>query len=331
MRYTTLPNTDLRVSVVAMGCWALSGDSTWGPQDEAEATAAVHAALDAGINFFDTAEMYGAGLSEQRLGQALLGRRDRAVIASKFNAENMAPKALAAACERSLRNLQTDRIDLYQIHWASHTVPLADTWAELLRLRDKGKVRAIGVCNFGAGDLSNLLAIDRPATDQLPYGLLSRAIEYQVLPRCRQEGVGVLCYSPLLLGLLSGKYADAASVPDGRARTRHFSSRRAQTRHGEPGCERETFAAIARIREISGQIGRPMADVAVAWLLHQPGVTGVLAGIRSAAQAQENAVAADLSLSEGLLAALTEATEPVKQALGANPDLWQRAEESRIR
>ncbi|MHB9046056.1 MAG: aldo/keto reductase, partial [Pirellulales bacterium] len=223
MRYTTLPTTEIRVSVVAMGCWALAGDSTWGPQDEAESIEAVHAALDAGINFFDTAEMYGAGLSEQRLGRALVGRRDEAVIASKFNGEHMAPKDVVAACERSLRNLQTDRIDLYQIHWASHTVPLADTWAELLRRRDEGKVRAIGVCNFGAGDLAELLAIGRPVTDQLPYSLLTRAIEYEVLPRCRQRGVGVLCYSPLLLGLLSGKYADADSVPDGRARTRPIS------------------------------------------------------------------------------------------------------------
>jgi len=331
MQYTELPGTGLRVSRVAMGCWALSGDFTWGEQDEAEAVAAVHAALDAGINLFDTAEMYGDGLSEQRLGKALAGRRQQAVIASKFSPEHNAPDRLRAACHRSLQLLRTDYIDLYQIHWANRDVPLADTWGELERLRREGKVRAIGVCNFGPRDLDELLALGRPATNQLPYSLLTRAIEYEILPRCRQAGMGVLCYSPLMHGLLAGKFATADQVPPGRARTRHFSSARPHTRHGETGCEQATFEAVARIRSICERLETPMADVALAWLLHQPGVVSVLVGVRNSSQARINAAAAELRLEPEVLDELAQVTEPVKQALGPNPDMWQTQSESRFR
>ena len=331
MKYTKLRNTDLEISAVAMGCWALAGDTTWGPQDEAESIAAVRAALDAGISFFDTAEMYGDGLSERRLGKGLAGQRDRAVIASKFGPDHNAAAEVAAACHRSLEYLATDYIDLYQIHWASRTVPLQQTWDALLRLKEQGKIREIGVCNFGTGDLGDLLTLGTPVTNQLPYNLLTRAIEFEILPRCVREQIGVLCYSPLLLGILAGKYSSAGEVPDGRARLRHFSADRSQTRHGEPGCEAETFAAVARIRAISEQLGRPMSEVALAWLLHQQGVAGVLSGIRNPDQARRNVAAVELTFNDDVLAMLNEAAEPVKQALGPNPDLWQGASNSRFR
>lgn len=331
MQYTELPNTDMRVSRVAMGCWALAGDFTWGEQDEAEAVAAVHAALDTGINFFDTAEMYGDGVSEERLGKALEGRRHQAVIASKIGPGHNGPDQLRAACHRSLRLLRTDYMDLYQIHWADAAVPLADTWDALEQLREEGKLRAIGVCNFGPRDLGELLSLARPATCQLPYSLLMRAIEFEILPRCRQAGIGVLCYSPLLLGLLTGKFTTADQVPPSRARSRHFSSARPHTRHGEPGCEDATFEAIGRIREICRGLGRSMADVALAWLLHQPGVVSVLAGVRSPQQARDNVAAAQLALDADVLDELARVTEPVKQALGPNADMWQTQSESRLR
>ena len=326
-----LPDTDIVVSRVAMGCWAFSGDATWGPQNEADAIAGIHAALDAGITLLDTAELYGNGLSEQILGRALAGRRQRAVIASKFSPENSTPAKLIAACERSLKHLRTDRIDLYQIHWRSRTVPLEDTWAALERLREQGKIRAIGVSNFGANDLADLLRIGRPVTNQLPYSLLTRAIEYEIVPACVANQIGVLCYSPLLLSLLTGKYATPDDVPEGRARTRHFSSKRPQARHGEPGCEAELFAALGGIRRIAQRLGRSMSDIALAWLLHRPGVSCVLGGIRNPQQARLNAAAADLALAGDVVAELDAATEPVKLALGSNPDMWQGQNDSRYR
>ncbi|NOZ26428.1 MAG: aldo/keto reductase, partial [Chloroflexi bacterium] len=227
------------------------------------------------------------------------------------------------------RRLNTDYIDLYQIHWPSREVPIEETMEALERLREQGKIRAIGVSNFGPQDMADLLAVGRCETNQLPYSLLWRAIEYEIVPQCLEHEIGLLCYSPLVHGLLTGKFSSPDEVPEGRARTRHFSRDRPLTRHGEEGCEEETFAAIERIRRICEGIGQPMAKVALAWLLYQPGVVSVLAGARHPGQVVENASAADLKLSPDVVRALTEATETLKAALGPNPDMW--LSESRMR
>ena len=323
MRTCKLGKTDLSVSLIAMGCWALAGDATWGPQEEAESVATVHAALDAGVDFFDTAEGYGGGDSEAVLGQALLGRRHQAVIATKVSRANLSAGEVQQACENSLRRLQTDYIDLYQIHWPSRTVPLAETMEALARLREQGKVRAIGVCNFGVQDLSEVLELGRAETNQLPYSLLWRAIEYEIQARCVDEDLGILCYSPLAQGLLTGKYASPNEVPEERARIRLFSTDRPQARHGEPGCEEEMFVALERIQAICDEIGQPMASVALAWLLHQPGVTSVIAGARRPDQIRQTAQAVDLALSPEIAGQLAKATEEVKRLIGPNPDMWQ--------
>ncbi|HUX75094.1 MAG TPA: aldo/keto reductase, partial [Anaerolineae bacterium] len=309
MKTCKLGQTDITVSVVALGCWAFAGGRVWGPQDEAESIATVRAALDAGVNFFDTAEGYGDGDSEAVLGRALAGRRHEAVIATKVSRSHLSGDEVREACEHSLRRLQTDTIDLYQIHWPSRTVPLDETMEALEKLREQGKVRAIGVCNFGVGDLSDLFKAGRSETNQLPYSLLWRAVEYQIRPQCVDEKIGILCYSPLAQGLLTGKFGSPDEVPAGRARTRHFSKARPQVRHGEAGCEAETFAAIERIRHTCDEMHRPMAQVALAWLLHQPGVTAVIAGARRPDQIRQTAQAADLELSPETLGELTEATE----------------------
>lgn len=331
MRYVKLPNTDITVSVVAMGCWALSGDNTWGPQDEQDSVAAVHAALDQGVTFFDTAELYGDGLSEQVLGKALKGRRHSVVVASKFNCEHSRREEIRQACERSLTRLQTDYLDLYQIHWRNREVPLEETWETLQELKQEGKVRAVGVCNFGPNDLNDLLKLGRPVTNQLPYSLLFRAIEFEIVPKCKAEGIGILCYSPLAIGLLTGKFRSPDDVPPGRARTRHFSSSRKLTRHGEPGCEKETWEAMAEIERTADELGCSVVQLALAWLLHRPGVTSVLAGIRNAEQAEANAQAAELELAPSVLERLDHATAKLKQVLGPNPDMWETAERSRFR
>lgn len=329
MKYCKLGQTDISVSVVAMGCWALAGGSTWGSQREADSIATVHAALNAGVNFFDTAEGYEDGASELILGRALVGRRHEAVIATKMSRAHLSGAEVRQACENSLRRLQTDYIDLYQIHWPSRTVPLDETMEALEELREQGKVRAIGVCNFGVQDLSHLLKIGWVETNQLPYNLLWRAIEYELRQKCVDEGIGILCYSSLAQGLLTGKFGSPDEVPEGRSRTRHFSKNRPQTRHGEAGCETETFAAIEKIRHISDKIHQPMAKVALAWLLHQPGVTSVIAGARNPNQIKQTAQTADLELFPETIGELTDTTEEVKRILGPNPDMWQS--ESRFR
>ena len=323
MEYRRLGNTDVTVSVVAMGCWALAGDAAWGPQDDADSIATVHAALDAGINFFDTAEAYGDGRSETVLGKALAGHRQQAVIATKVSGGHLSRCELQQACELSLRRLGTETIDLYQVHWPSRDVPVDETVEALEGLRRQGKVRAIGVCNFGLGDFSELPGVGQCETNQLPYSLLWRGIEYGIKQQCEDSGAGILCYSPIAQGLLAGKFGSADEVPEGRARTRHFSKSRRLTRHGEDGCETETFETIERVRDICARIGAPMAEVALAWLLHQSGVTAVLAGARKPDQIRQNARASALHLQPSVLRELTLASEALKTALGTNLDQYQ--------
>ena len=330
MQYRKLGSTDIEVSAVAFGCWAIVGGFNWGPQDEADSLAALRAAYDAGVTFFDSAEIYGDGYSEQLVGKALGDVRDSIVIASKVSADHFAPADLREACERSLHNLGTDRIDLYQLHWPSREIPVAETLGVLAELEAEGKIRACGVSNFGPRDLAECLATGRPiANNQLAYNMLFRAIEFEILPTCVREGIGVLCYSPMLQGLLTGKFASADDVPVDRARTRHFACTRRDARHSEPGAEAETFAAIAGIRQVAAELGQPMANVALAWLLAQEGVTSVLAGGRNPEQARANAGAGDLVLPDDAIARLSAVAEPLKVKLGANADMWQT--ESRIR
>ena len=255
MEYRKLGNTDMKVSVLALGCWPFAGGSTWGHQDDNDSIAAVHAALEAGINFFDTAEAYGEGRSESVLGQGLAGRRNEAIVATKVFANHLAPDEVIAACERSLRHLGTDYIDLYQIHWPNHDVPLEETVGALEKLKQQGKVRAIGVSNFGVGDLSEMLSLTECQSNQLPFSLLWRVIEREIQPLCVESHTSLICYSPLSQGLLTGRYASLDDVPPGLSRSRLFHHERAQAIHGESGCEAEVLAAIEQVRQIADELG----------------------------------------------------------------------------
>jgi aryl-alcohol dehydrogenase-like predicted oxidoreductase len=191
------------------------------------------------------------------------------------------------------------------------------------RLQREGKVRAIGVSNFGVIDLPELLKSGRPTSNQLPYSLLFRAIEFGVQQLCVENDISILAYSPLMHGLLAGKFETLDDMPVTRARTRHFSPRWPHIRHKEPGCEAETNAALRAIRRISQDAGLSMTHLALAWVLHQPGVTAAITGMRRPQQARDSALAADITLSDDILRQLDEATRPVKEALGPNLDMWQ--------
>ena len=322
MEYRKLGNTDIQVSTIALGCWPFAGGVVWGDQDDDVSIATVHTALEAGINFFDTAEGYEHGHSERVLGRGLVGRRQDAVIATKVSANHLRPDDLFAACEQSLRNLQTDYVDLYQIHWPNHEVPLAESVGALIRLREQGKIRAIGVSNFGVGDLSDLVDLTACSSDQLPYSLLWRVIEPEIRPLCEAHDVGIICYSPLAQGLLADRYASADEVPDGLARTRLYAGTRPLAQHGEPGCETEVFESLGTIRSIVSEVGQPMASVALAWVRQQPCVTSVLVGARSPEEVRLNQPAFELTLAPSVSESLTAATEAVKAKLGINPDPW---------
>lgn len=322
MQYTRLSGLDTEVSRIAFGCMSTVGSQTYPGLAEREAVDTIRAALDAGINFFDTARAYGEGESEAQLGRALGADRQRVVVASKPIAGDLSSGEIERECELSLERLGSDYIDLYQIHWPKRAVPMQETARAMERLVEQGKVRAIGVCNFGPLDLREWLDLAPCATDQVAYSLLSRGAESGLLELCVERGVGVLCYSPLAQGMLAGRYASADDVPSGKARTRHFSGDRPEARHGEPGLERETFDAVAAVRGVAERLGEPMADVSLAWLLARPGVSAVLVGASRPDQVHRNARAAAIELSAADIADLDAATAGVKAKMGPSIDMW---------
>lgn len=324
MKYNKLPNTDIQVSEIAFGAWAIVGGFNWGHQEERDSIEALQVAYESGITFFDTAEAYGGGASENLIVKALSDVRDKIVVATKIKPEDFAYKDVKRACEERLKALNTDQIDLLQLHWPNHDIPLEETVSALEDLKSEGKIRAFGVSNFGVQDLGKCLTYSSTvASNQLPYNLLWRAIEYEILPFCIEKNVPVLCYCPIMQGLLTGKFASATHVPDDRARTRHFSKERSQTRHQEEGVEKETFEAIESIQRIAEKINVPMEQASIAWLLDQPGVGSVIVGGRNGEQVRKNVQAANIQLPKEVLKELNQVTDHLKKLLGSNPDLWQ--------
>jgi len=325
-----LGSTEIEVSPLALGCWQFAGGDYWGNRTESSQVDLVSIALESGINFFDTAPAYGDGESERVLGVALKGRRDKAIIATKVSPTVQCQDDVVESCNRSLELLQTDHVDLLQMHWPARELPLDDLAAVIESLRASGKVRAFGVCNYGPLDLGEILEAGLPiVSNQLPYSLLSRSIEYEIVPLCEKRDISVLPYSPLLQGLLAGRWESPDQVPVPRARTRHFRGTREQSRHGEEGCESETFAALESIRKLADANGVSMSDLAVAWVSAQNGVASVIVGAGNSNQLKDNLAALDIQLDEKTLRELDGATQAVKSHLGKNPDLWMG--ESRYR
>lgn len=333
MRYNRLGDTELEVSVLGFGTWQLGDPAYWGPSAEADGERAVHAAMDMGVNFFDTAELYGRGESERALGQALGPRRGDAVIASKVGVEHCEPSLLRHACESSLRHLATDYIDLYQIHWPSRDIPFEDTYNELKRLQKEGKIRYMAVSNFGKEDLTAWLEIAHGecASNQLPYNLLFRAIEFEVFPLCREREVAVIPYVPLLQGLLSDRWHSVEDIPLQRRRYRHFDGRREGCRHGEEGCEDLLMETLGGLRRLAAGLGLDMATLSLAWLMAKPGVATVPVGTRASAQLERNVEAVRLELDVTMVAELDRISEPLRERLGPNADLWEGDDKRRIR
>ena len=346
MAVTTRPcgTSGLRLPVVGLGCWAFGGGEYWGPQSQDDVDQVVHAALDLGVTYFDTAEAYNGGDSERSLGRALGGRRPQAIIGSKVSPNNTAPAALRAHCEASLQRLGTDWIDLYMIHWPinAHAIRHYDTnfpgqlpelgpaLATLEALRGEGKIRHFGLSNFGVRQLREATALGfRPAADELAYNLLMRGIELEVLPHCRQNGIGVLGYSALMQGLLSGKFTSIDDLPPARTRTRHFAGTRPGSRHGGPGVEPEVTAALHALAAVAGEAGVPVGDLAIAWAVANPDMTCTIVGCRNRRQLEENVRGLSIAMTPDLKARLDGATDEVLAKLGPHIDYYQSVEDTR--
>ncbi|MCF6283979.1 MAG: aldo/keto reductase [Candidatus Hydrogenedentes bacterium] len=298
MQYRSLGNSGLKVSVLSFGAWQLGDSNYWGSHAQDQGAETVRVALDQGITLFETAEIYGNGTSERLLGQALGPDRKRVILATKVLPQNCIPDRLRAACEASLKRLGTDYIDLYQIHWPFRQKPVLDVQGrsleiepnvmeacEILRtLQGEGKIRYVGLSNFGGEDLNDWFFQGTAESNQIGYNIVSRAVEYDVLPATRSHQLGVLAYMPLLQGLLAVPWKTVDDIPVARRRTRHFSSHRDGVRHGEQGFEGQLLETVTRLREFSEAIGVPMATMCLCWVLAQPGVTSAIIGAREPKQ-----------------------------------------------
>jgi len=330
MQYRKLGSSEFEVSRIAFGAWQLTDAKYWGDFDPQDAAHAVQDAIDAGVNLFDTAEIYDDGRSEVALGKALGQRRAEVLIATKVGPDHCGPETVRASCEGSLQRLGTDWIDVYQIHWPPRDVPFADVWGALLELRGEGKIRAVGLSNFGVRDLASWPDLHEVASNQIGYNLLFRAPEFGIIPACHEHELGVLVYMPLMQGLLCGKWAQVADVPSSRRRTRHFNAAGGLARHGGPGCERLTFETIGELKELAAELKITMADLAIARLLAKTEVTSLIVGCRRPDQLRRNVKVVGMTLDAGTCARVDAATDSLKQELGPNADMWDNDENARI-
>jgi aryl-alcohol dehydrogenase-like predicted oxidoreductase len=318
MRYIELGRSGLTVSRICFGTWQFGGD--WGTVDRDEGIAAVRAALDAGVTFFDTAQAYGFGASEELLAAALGDdiHRDDVIVATKGGLRpvdggierDASADFLRDGVEKSLRHLGVEAIDLYQVHWPDHDTPFEETGAALRQLKDEGKIRHVGVSNFSPQEMEELSRTVEVETDQPPYNLFNRAIEEDVLPWAHENDVGVLVYGPLSHGLLSGRF-DPDTLADDDWRRGH------EPFEGE-ALERN-MEAVGKLHEFADARGYTLAQLAVAWVLHQPGVHVAITGARRPAHIEGVAPAADIELSDEELAEIDELSGAAR-AWGLTPE-----------
>jgi aryl-alcohol dehydrogenase-like predicted oxidoreductase len=287
--------------VIGVGAWAAGGEE-WGRQDEHDSIDAIKCAVAQGVNWVDTAPTYGLGFSEELVGRAIaqLPPSERPMVFTKCSRvwdvggavrSELSPESLRRECEASLARLGVEALDLYQIHQPAPESDLEQGWETLIRLRDEGKVRNIGVSNFSVAQLERLQRIEPVESLQPPYSLIDRRIEGMIVPYCRRHEIGVIVWSPLMRGLLAGHFGrDAiAALPKG-------DTRRDEPEFREPRLSRN-LALVQRLRGVAGRHDRTPAQVAIAWTLRDPAVTGAIVGMRNAEHAETIAAASAIELS----------------------------------
>jgi aryl-alcohol dehydrogenase-like predicted oxidoreductase len=291
MEFRTLGHSELRVSVIAHGTWAIGGPWAhgWGEVDDQESIASIRRSLDLGINLIDTANVYGLGHAEKIVAKAVGGRRDQVVIATKVGAKvdadgniswDSTPEHLYEEVENSLRRLETDYIDVYQIHWPDAETPLADTMGAFNRLIEQGKIRYAGVCNFTKAQLEEAVRYAPIVSNQIRYNMLERDNEADVLPFCIQNGIGVMAYGPLAHGLLGGEFqhGDKLQADDWRSRYTLF----------DPPVFEKIMGIVDKLAPIAESHRRTLAHLAINWVLSRPGISTALIGMRQAGHVDEN-------------------------------------------
>jgi myo-inositol catabolism protein IolS len=317
MELRILGTSKIKISPIIMGTWQ-TGKDMWVGIDDAESTKALKAAYGAGITTFDTAEVYGDGHSERIVGQALHDVRDRVVIATKVFSNHLRYNQVIDACHRSLKNLNTDYIDLYQIHWppgsfGGKKVPLEETMHAMNDLKAQGKIRAIGVSNFSRSQLAEAATFGRIDSLQPPYSLFWRKVETDALPYCRENHITVLAYSSMAQGLLTGKFGQDHTFAKG--------DHRYKNKLFQPENYKRVHEALEKLRPIAAANHITLGQLALAWLISQQRVCAI-AGARNAEQATQNAAAANVRLSDKDLAAVDDIGRIVTDPLDDDPVMW---------
>jgi len=340
---------EIEISRIGMGCWAFGGGEYWGKQNQKDVETVVNKALDSGVNFFDTARMYNAGQSEKSLGLALKSRRHEAVICSKVSPAKAYYKTLKEECEISLKNLCTDYLDIYMMHWpinefgvrhfTSDPEIIADpptaeeAFKALSDLKKEGKIRAIGVSNYGVAQMKEALSLCPDiSANELTYNIISRAIEAEILPFCKNNKVSLFTSMTLMQGVLTGRYAKLEDIPAYQARSRHFKNERSLglSRHYENGAEDELIEVLKALNEISANSGISVAQLAIAWVFANEAVDCALLGCRNEAELIENIKASEIKLEADIVAQINALSLPILKKLGNNADYYENDKNSRI-
>jgi len=310
MRTRKLGWTDLKLTTIGLGTWAMGGAAwkfSWGPQDDRESISAMRRALELGINWIDTAAVYGLGHSEELVAKAIRGLRDKPIIATKCErvwdekgniSGRLKRESIRSEVEASLKRLRIEVMDLYQIHWPEPERDIEEAWETMGDLIKEGKIRYAGVSNFNLGQLKRVQPIHPVASLQPPYSMLERGIEGKVLGYCSANNIGVIVYSPMQKGLLTGKFTreriQKLAPDDHRRRDPHFR---------EPELS-ANLELVEGLRAIADKSGMTVAQLAIAWILRRPEITAAIVGARRPSQIEETVVAADCELSKKDIAAI---------------------------
>ena len=317
MQHRSLGKSGLKISTILMGTWQ-AGKEMWVDIDDAQSVRAIRAAFECGVTAFDTAAAYGKGHSERVLGEALSSMRTEVVLATKVFANRLKFDQVINSCHQSLKNLKTDYIDLYQIHWPSgafgtRSVPIEETMAAMNELKKKGKIRAIGVSNFSFSQLEEATQYASIDSIQSPYSLFWRHIERDIMKYCRENNISILAYSPMAQGLLTGKFDQNHEFQKG--------DHRKKNRLFRPELFGRAQEALERLRPIAEEKSTSVGQLALAWVISHPD-TYAVAGARNADQVAQNARASEISLSEKDLERLDEIGRLVTNYLDENPVMW---------
>ncbi|MDR2847627.1 MAG: aldo/keto reductase [Bacteroidales bacterium] len=347
MKKVKLGKSDIDVSAMTVGCWPFGGGDYWGEQSQKDVDNVVHAALDLGVNTFDTAEMYNNGESERSLGKALKGYRNKAIVISKIGPSNC--HHVRQHCIQSLERLGMDYLDVYMLHWPINKLAvehftsdksilaapptIEEAYAQLDALKKEGLIRSIGMSNFGRTQMEEVVRTGvQVDVNEMSYNIVSRAIEAEIAPYCLANNISIIGSMGLQQGLLAGIYKTPDDIPAPQAHSRHFPDFRGggTSRHGEAGAEKELFEVVDELRKIADSLNIHIAQLSIAWILKKPFMASTLIGSRNIDELKMNVNACSYELSTDVEKQIDKISQPVLDILGNNPDYYEHSSKSRI-